>query len=85
MRWMIFNEIGECLGEGICFILEGYDELPPSLQKSAIFTKLTDKFPKCTVVYTSHPGAYGKLESLASQVIEIEGFNKESVDECVAN
>ena len=85
MRRMVLNEIGEYFGDGICFILEGYDELPSSLQKSSLFTKLKDFFPKCTIIYTSRPGACNKLESVASQIIQIEGFKQESVDEYISN
>ena len=60
-RWAVLNHNGECFGKGICFILEGYDELPPLLQNSTIFTKLVEKFPKCTVIYTSRPEARDKL------------------------
>ena len=84
-RRMVLNEIVESCGDGICFILEGYDELPRLLQKSSIFTKLTDNFPKCTLVYTSRPDACDRLENVASQIIQIEGFDQESLEEYISN
>jgi len=90
---MPIKELSECLvkeiainfGEKICFILEGYDELPELLQKSSIFTKLKEKLPKCTLVYTSRPEASDQLESVATRVIKIQGFKKESIDEYISS
>ena len=81
----VFEEIIDHLGEGICFLLEGYDELPEQLRKSSVFTKLKEKLPYCTLVYTSRPEACNKLESVASRIIKIEGFKSESVDEYISN
>ena len=85
LRDSVLEEIIGCLGESICFLLEGYDELPEQLRKSSVFTKLKEKLPNSTIVYTSRPEACDKLESVASRIIEIEGFKKESVDEYISN
>ena len=85
LRESVLEEIIGCLGERICFLLEGYDELPEQLRKSSVFTKLKEKLPNCTLVYTSRPEACDKLESVASRVIKIEGFIKVSVDEYISS
>ena len=85
LRENAFAEITRNLGERICFILEGYDELPHQLRKSSVFTELRECLPECTLVYTSRPEACDRLESMASRIIKIEGFKKESVDEYISN
>ena len=81
----VFEEIIHCSGEGFCFLLEGYDELPNALRKSSVFTMLKEQLPNCTLVYTSRPEACSKLESVASRVIKIEGFKEKSVNEYISN
>jgi len=58
IRENIYKEITYSNGEKICFILEGYDELPYKLRQSSVFTKLMEKLPKCTIMYTSRPDIY---------------------------
>ena len=85
LKEIAYEEVMDCLGEGVCFFLEGYDELPEQLRKSSVFTKLKEKLPKCTLVYTSRPEACGKLESVASRIIKIKGFRKASINEYISN
>ena len=82
LRESVYKEIVKSNGEKICFILEGYDELPHCLQRSSVFAKLTEQLLKCTVVYTSRPEAY--LPYSAFKVIKINGFNKESIDRYIS-
>ena len=79
----LYKEIVNNNGEKVCFIFEGYDELPYHLQKSSIFTKLIEKLPKCTLVYTSRPEAYYKIPYRGCKIIKINGFNEESVDKYI--
>jgi len=85
LKTKVYKDIVKNSGEKICFILEGYDELPNQLRKSSVFTELREYLPNCTLVYTSRPIACSKLESIASRIIKIEGFNKKSVDEYISN
>ena len=85
LRENVFEELIDHSGEGICFLLEGYDELPEKLRKSSLFTKLKETLPNCTLVYTSRPGACAKLESVACRTIKIEGFKQKSIDEYISN
>ena len=85
LRECVYKEITKRNGEGICFLLEGFDELPHQLRNSSIFTKLSEKLPKCTLVYTSRPEACDQLQHVSSQRIEIRGFKEEQVDEYINN
>ena len=84
-REVLYDEITKRNGEGICFLLEGFDELPHQLRNSSIFSKLSEKLPKCTLVYTSRPEVCDKLRYVSSQRIEIRGFKEEQVDEYINN
>ena len=80
----IAEEIKSTLGENICFIFEGYDELPQFLRRAPVFAKLTEVLPKCMLVYTSRPVASVKLQRLASRRIIIGGFKEDQVDEYIS-
>ena len=84
-REALYDEIIASQGDKICFIFEGYDELPEQLRKVPVFAKLKEKLPKCTLVYTSRPEACNQLRHVASQRIEIRGFKEEQVDEYINN
>ena len=83
MKENVLTEITNNNGERICFIFEGYDELPPPMRKRQIFARLTERLPKCTLIYTSRPEAIIDVRSISCQVIKINGFARESVDEYV--
>ena len=81
IRENVYKEISKSSGKDICFILEGYDELPYHLQWSSIFAKLAEKLPECSVVCTSRPeSCYYKNRR---KIIKINGFDKESVDKYI--
>ena len=73
-------------GNGILFILDGFDELPKQLQQKSFLLNLIKGtvLPECTVVVTSRPSATAVLlESCRPRVqkrIEILGFTQESVE-----
>ena len=85
LRDKVFKEIVKQNGDNICFILEGYDELPDQLRKSSIFTKLMEKLPKCTIMYTSRPEACEKLRQLTARRIEIRGFEEKQMYDYISN
>ena len=87
LRAEIATEIISQFGENICFILEGYDELPQQLLTNnfTLFAKLKEKLPKCMLVYTSRPEGCSRIEDSASRIIEIEGFEIASVDEYISS
>jgi len=79
LRKVVYKEAIETKGERICFIFEGYDELPSNLREKPVFAKLMEKFPKCTLVYTSRPEACRKLYNLVSRRINILGFEEAQI------
>ena len=83
MKENVLNEMTKNNGERVCFIFEGYDELPHPLQKAPVFAKLTEKLPKCTLIYTSRPEACADLRNIACQTIKINGFTEQSVDDYI--
>ena len=77
-------------GQGILFILEGLDELPPFFrQKNSIFMKLITGrlLPASTVLVTTRPWAVCDLpvtcSSRVDQFIEILGFSSEQIQEYI--
>ena len=84
-REALYDKITVSQGDKICFIFEGYDELPEQLRKVPVFAKIKEKLPKCTLIYTSRPEACSQLRRVASQKIEIRGFKEEQVDEYINN
>ena len=83
MREEVSKEIAMNNGERICFICEGFDELPRNLRRSILATSLMQKLPRCLVIYTSRPEACSELRSDASAIIAIDGFNEKSIDEYI--
>ena len=82
MRDNVLDDITKIHGKGICFIFEGFDELPYHLQNSSLFTKVTEKLSSCMVVYTSRPYSFS-YSMKASQTIKINGFMEKSVNEYI--
>ena len=84
LREHVTKEIIMNNGENICFLCEGFDELPINLRKSSMVASLIQKLPKCTVIYTSRPEACSELQSVDTRVIAIDGFKEESIDEYIS-
>ena len=74
----LITEITRDLGEKICFIIEGYDELP---HQCSVLTKLKKYLPECMLLYITHPEACDKdsLETLTSRIIKIEKCKENSI------
>lgn len=72
-------------GDGVLFVLDGFDELPVSLQHEFFFIELINKtiLPESTVIVTSRPSATAELltacKPLIWKHIEVLGFTQESV------
>ena len=82
------TEIEQCNGEGVLFLLEGFDELPQSLRvESSLYLDLIygRLLPLATVLVTSRPWAisdlHWKAKDRISQQFEILGFTKQQIDE----
>ena len=79
----LVEEVSESQGSGVLFILDGFDELPKTLQKESFLLDLIggDVLPASTVLVTSRPSATAQLRTSCcpQKVIEILGFTQESV------
>ena len=84
-REALYDEITASLGDKICFILEGYDELPEKFREAPVFARLRENLPKSTLMYTSRPEACYDLRQVAYQKIVICGFKEEQVNEYIDN
>ena len=80
----VLKEIYDNDGDRVCFILEGFDELPQSLQSESIFTRISARLSRALIIYTSRPIAVSDtIERLITKRIEIVGFKPEQVQEYV--
>ena len=84
----LVTEILKNNGEGILFILEGFDELPESMRtESSLFLDLIyGRFlPLATILVTSRPWAitdiHWRCDVRISQHLEILGFTKQQIDQ----
>ena len=77
-------------GQGVLFILDGWDELPSNLSRDSIFHKMiqpglnlsqSNSLLKSTVIVTSRPIASGGLHKCVSSRIEILGFTPKELNE----
>ena len=65
-------------GRGVLWVLDGWDELPPCLQRDSIFHKLIQgMLSECSVIVTSRPISSGDLHPVVSSRIEVLGFTPE--------
>ena len=79
----LVEEVAKSQGRDMLFILDGFDELPKSLQKESFLLDLMrgHVLTKSTVVVTSRPSATAQLRtSCRPKHIEILGFTQESVE-----
>ena len=78
------EEVFKSQGNGLLFILDGFDELPKTLQKEGYLLNLIrgTVLPESTVLVTSRPSATAKLLTTCypQKRIEILGFTQESVE-----
>ena len=90
------TEIIAIEGSGVLWILDGWDELPPHLQKESIISALIrptlhqeNPLSKTTVIVTSRPISSGDLCPVVSSRIEVLGFTGEEqrlfFTECLNN
>ena len=90
-KMSLVDEVQNNQGKGVLFVLDGFDELPKSLQSEGVLVDLVQKsiLPKSTVLVTSRPAAMDKLLTISKPVIakriEILGFSQESVEAYAAS
>ena len=82
----IAHEITNENGPSILLILEGYDEMPPYIQRNSIFSKIVEgtEFPQASVLITTRPSSgrivYEKCRNQKFQHIEVVGFTSTDID-----
>ena len=84
-RACLVDEVLKNQGNGILFILDGFDELPKALQEKSFLHNLIagTTLPSSAVVVTSRPSATASLRlcwPLIQNYIEILGFTQEGVE-----
>ena len=89
LRKIVAEELQATNGEGTLFIFDGWDELQRELQhKQSIICKilLRKVLPKCSVLITSRPhsSAWLKESKVVTRHVDIIGFTKSQVKECIA-
>ena len=69
------------LGEGVVFILDGFDEYAPGTSDDSFISKLILKsvFSRSIVIVSSRPAATQRFRQCATKWIEVVGFMKEQV------
>ena len=81
MAQVIENLIGENNGSNVLFVLDGWDEIPPSAPGHSLILSLIDRtqLHKSSIIITSRPTSSASLHPLISSRIEILGFTKDEL------
>ncbi len=80
----VLDELEAKDGEGVLFVLDGWDELPRDLPRDSPLRQLTEPdfyLEQSAVIVTSRPEASTKLHDLASSRVQIVGFTPEKVED----
>ena len=80
----VLSEMEACYGQGVLFVLDGWDEYSPGLRGGTLMEKLICKpgdlnLHHSALVITSRPVASAELQYFASCRIEIVGFTRVEV------
>ena len=72
-------------GDGVVFILDGFDELPEEMRQSSIVRDILESHlaPKASFLITSRPISAQLLYQLVDRRIEVTGFGEEEVKKYV--
>ncbi len=73
-------------GEGVLFVLDGWDELPGDLPRDSPLRQLMEPsvltpFQRSSVIITTRPEESAELRNLASSRVQILGFTPDKVEE----
>lgn len=87
-RKQVADELEDTDGEGVLFLFDGWDELPPQQKGKASFLCriiLRKVLPLCSVIITSRPYASQWLRKpdVTNRNVEILGLTAQQVDECI--
>ncbi len=82
-RTDVTTRIKTCLGKGVLFVLDGWDEFVPGLRDGFVGTLIYNphmvRLQHSTLLITSRPIASGDLQPYASSRVEIVGFTRGEV------
>ena len=83
----IAQYVRDCQGDGVVFILDGFDEMSEEMRQSSIVRDILKGrvAPKASFLITSRPISAQSLYSLVDRRIEVTGFSKEEVEKYVAD
>ena len=83
----IAQYVHDCQGDGVVFILDGFDELPEEMRQSSIVRNILEGrlAPKASFLITSRPISAQSLYALVDRRIEVTGFGEEDVEKYVAD
>ena len=84
----IRREIEDVSGKGVLFLLDGWDELPASLQRKSLVCDILARSPQCgynfsSVVITSRQNSLDDLYSVTTSHLEIVGFTEDEAMKCI--
>ena len=81
----IAQSVRVCQGDGVVFILDGFDELPEEMRQSSIVRDILEGrlAPKASFLITSRPISAQSLYQLVDRRIEVTGFGEEEVEKYV--
>ena len=81
----IAQSVRVCQGDGVVFILDGFDELPEEMRQSSIVRDILKGrlAPKASFLITSRPISAQSLYQLVDRRIEVTGFGEEEVEKYV--
>ena len=83
----IAQYVGRYDGDGVVFILDGFDELSEEMRQSSIVRDILEGrlAPKASFLITSRPISAQSLYPLVDRRIEVTGFGKEEVEKYVTD
>ena len=85
MREVVANNVARLSGKGVCFLLDAWDEAPPSVQRKGSYVHRfisgdsAKALPHCSIITTSRPVAAGLLYPLLTARVVVGGFNRAKV------
>ena len=79
----IEEELIACDGEGVLFVLDGWDELPKDADGRLVIVDILEgtKLPKSSVIITSRPTSSFSLYGVVKNRVEVLGFTKQELKE----
>ena len=85
----IWEEIEDVEGKGVLFLLDGWDELPPHLQRESLINDILNRSDKSgiqfsSVVVTSRHTSSDELLNAKTSHLEIVGFTEDEAKKCIS-